>query len=93
VGHDFVDNVPGAIKADDGVTRGDYYRHINKVVDYYHIGLIENVKQLAVTSRNTYGSRRMKAGLAAMSYPVSRRKAKKLMNKAGAVVKRRKTSR
>jgi putative transposase len=73
-----------------GVTRGGYYRHINKAVDHYHIELIEAVKQLAVASGNTYGSRRIKAGLAAMSYPVSRTKAKKLMNEAGVVVKSRK---
>ena len=73
-----------------GVTRGGYYRHINKAVDHYHVELMEAVKQLAVASGNTYGSRRMKAGLAAMSYSVSRRKAKKLMNEAGVVVKSRK---
>ena len=43
-----------------GVTRGDYYWHINKAVDHYHIELMEAVKQLAVASGNTYGSRRMK---------------------------------
>lgn len=73
-----------------GVTRGGYYRHLNKAVDYYHLELIEAVQELAKASGSTYGSRRMKAALAAMSYPVSRNKARKLMKEAGVLVKRRK---
>jgi putative transposase len=66
-----------------GVTRGGYYRHLNKAVDYYHLELIEAVQELAKTSDHTYGSRRMKVALGIMSYPVSRNKAKKLMKEAG----------
>ena len=73
-----------------GVTRGGYYRHLKKPVDHYHLELIEAVKDIAKASDNTYGSRRMKAALGAMSYPVSRRKAKKLMEEAGLQVKSRK---
>ena len=73
-----------------GVTRGSYYRHLNKAVDYYHLELIEAVQELAKASDHTYGSRRMKAALGLMSYPVSRNKAKKLMKEAGVLVKRRK---
>ena len=73
-----------------GVTRGGYYRHLNKVVDYYHLALIEAVQDLAKASDNTYGSRRMSSALRAMSYPVSRNKARRLMKEAGVLVKRRK---
>ena len=73
-----------------GVTRGGYYRHLNKAVDYYHLELIEAVQELAKDSDHTYGSRRMKVALGLMSYPVSRNKAKKPMKEAGALVKRRK---
>ena len=73
-----------------GVTRGGYYRYLNKAVDYYHLELIEAVQELAKASDHTYGSRRMKFALGIMSYPVSRNKAKKLMKEAGVLVKRRK---
>jgi len=62
-----------------GVTRGGYYRHLKKAVDYDHLALIEAVKDIAKASDHTYGSRRMKAALSAMSYRVSRNKAKALM--------------
>jgi len=73
-----------------GVTRGGYYRHLNKAVDHYHLELIEAVQDLAKASDNTYGSRRMRAALGAMSYPVSRNKARRLMKEAGVLAKRRK---
>ena len=73
-----------------GVTRGGDYRHLNKAVDYYHLELLEAVQELAKASDHTYGSRRIKVALGLMSYPVSRNKAKKLMNEAGVLVKRRK---
>ena len=73
-----------------GVTRGRYYRHLKKAVDYDHLELIEAIKAIAKASDNTYGSRRMKAALSAMSYPVSRNRVKKLMKEAGVQVKSRK---
>ena len=73
-----------------GVTRGGYYRHLKKAVDYDRLELIEAVKDIAKASDHTYGSRRMKAALSAMSYPVSRNKAKTLMKAAGVQVKSRK---
>jgi putative transposase len=73
-----------------GITLGGYYRHLNKVFDYYHLELIEAVQELAKASDHTYGSQRMKFASGIMSYPVSRNKAKKLMKEAGVLVKRRK---
>jgi putative transposase len=73
-----------------GVTRGGYYRQLNKAMDYYYLELIEAVQELAKASDYTYGSRRMKFALGIMSYPVSLNKAKKLMKEAGILVKRRK---
>jgi putative transposase len=73
-----------------GVTRGGYYRHLNKAVYYDHLEIIEAVQELAKASDHTYGSLRMKAALGVMSYPVRRNKAKKLRKEAGVLVKRRK---
>ena len=73
-----------------GVTRGGDYRHLKKAKDHDHLELIEAVKGIARASDNTYGSRRMKAALNAISYPVSRNKAKTLMKEAGVEVKSRK---
>ena len=73
-----------------GVTRGGYYHHLKKAVDYDRLELIEAVKDIAKASDHTYGSRRMKVALSAMSYPVSRNKAKRLMKEAGVHVKSRK---
>ena len=73
-----------------GVTRGGYYRHLKKAVDYDRLELIEAVKDIAKASGHTYGSRRMKAALNAMGYPVGRNKARKLMQEAGVQVKSRK---
>ena len=73
-----------------GVTRGGYYRHLKKAVDYDRLELVEAVKDIAKASGHTYGSRRMKAALNAMGYPVGRNKARKLMQEAGVQVKSRK---
>ena len=40
-----------------GVTRGGYYRHLKKAVDYDRLALIEAVKGTARASDHTYGSR------------------------------------
>lgn len=45
--------------------------------------MLDWVKDLAEASKNSYGSRRMKGALNALIYPVSRQKARKLMQEAG----------
>lgn len=52
--------------------------------------MLDWVKDLAVSSRYSYGSRRMKAALNALGYPVSRNKARKLMREADVQVRHRK---
>lgn len=77
-----------------GVTRNGYYSHrrrkLEKPYDPYHQELLEAVRDIAKASDDTYGSRRMKKALCALSYPVSRNKARRLMKEAGVAVKRRK---
>jgi transposase InsO family protein len=76
------------------VTRSGYYgyqrRNDGRAIDYYHQELLEAVKDIAKASGDTYGSRRMKEALCALSYPVSRNKARKLMKEAKVQVKYRK---
>jgi len=75
-----------------GVTRSGYYgyqRSRNEAEDYYHQELLEAVRDIAKTTDDSYGSRRMKKALNILSYPVSRTKARKLMKEAGVQVKRR----
>jgi len=52
--------------------------------------MLEAVKEIAVASDNTYGSRRMKAALNILAYPISRNKARKLMKEADVRVRCRK---
>ena len=76
-----------------GVTRGGYYgyqRRNGGRPDFYHLELLEAVKDIAEATEYSYGSRRMKHALNALSYPVSRNKARKLMKEAGVQVKHRK---
>lgn len=77
-----------------GVTRSGYYgyqqRQANRPDDFYHREVIEAVRDIAKASDNSYGSRRMKKALNALSYPVSRNKVRKLMKEAGVAVKHRK---
>ena len=77
-----------------GVTRSGYYdyqrRNSGRVDDPYHLELLEAVKDIAKATENSYGSRRMKRALNALSYPVSRNKARKLMKEADVGVKHRK---
>lgn len=76
-----------------GVTRSGYYGHQRRGgdrFDPYHQELLEAVRDIAKATEDSYGSRRMKAALNALSYPVSRNKARKLMKEAGAQVKHRK---
>ena len=76
-----------------GVTRGGYYgyqRRNDGRPDPYHQELLEAVRDIARATEDSYGSRRMKHALNALSYPVSRNKARKLMKEAGVQVKHRK---
>jgi len=77
-----------------GVTRSGYYgyltRNAGKPDDARHQELLEAVREIAKASDDTYGSRRMKRALNALSYPVSRDKARKLMKAAGVQAKQRK---
>ena len=77
-----------------GVTRSGYYgylkRHAGKPDDADHQELLGAVREIAKASDATYGSRRMKRALNALSYPVSRSKARKLMKEAGVQAKQRK---
>lgn len=77
-----------------GVTRSGYYgymkRRENKKPDYYREEMLEAVRDIAEATEDSYGSRRMKKALNALSYPVGRHKAGKLMKEAGVEVKQRK---
>jgi putative transposase len=76
-----------------GVTRSGYYGHQRRGRDRFdphHQELLEAVRDIAKATEDSYGSRRMKAALNALSYPVSRNKARKLMKEAGVQVKHRK---
>jgi len=76
-----------------GVTRSGYYGYQRRgggKIDVHHQALLGAVGKIAETTQNSYGSRRMKEALKAVSYPVSREKARRLMKEAGVQVKRRK---
>ncbi|MCF1458689.1 MAG: IS3 family transposase, partial [Shewanella sp.] len=77
-----------------GVSRNGYYQHKKRLdsraVDPAHGEMIELVKETAKSSKDTYGSRRMKRVLNALGYPVSRNKARKLMREAGVKARQRK---
>lgn len=76
-----------------GVTRSGYYGYQRRGgggIDYYRQELLEAVRDIAEATEDSYGSRRMKSALNALSYPVSRDKARSLMKEANVQVKRRK---
>ncbi len=70
-----------------GVNRNSYYsyqkRQADKPEDPVHKEMIDWVRRIAESSQYSYGSRRMKRALGALSYPVSRQKASALMREAG----------
>lgn len=76
-----------------GVKRNNYYsywkRHNERPGDPCHQEMVEFVAEIAEASHYTFGSRRMKQALNASGYPVSRRKAKRLMEEAGVQVRYR----
>ena len=77
-----------------GVSRSAYYdyeqRRSNRPDDLHHRQVLDAVLDIAQSCNYTYGSRRMKAALNALGYPVSRWKARKLMCEAGVQVRCRK---
>ena len=77
-----------------GVSRNAYYRyckrHQDEQPDPERKELLEAVKELAEASNYSYGSRRMKRALNALSYPVGRYKARSLMREAGVQARYRK---
>jgi len=75
-----------------GVKRQSYYAYLKRAKrppDPDHEAQLDWVKEIAHITDNTYGSRRMKRALNALSYPVSRQKARKLMQEAGVQVVRK----
>jgi len=76
------------------VSRNGYYHYEKvtrkKALDSEHSEMLEWVKLLGEKTNYSYGSRRMKKALNALSYPVSRNKARKLMQEAGVKVRRHK---
>jgi putative transposase len=77
-----------------GVSRQAYYayqkRPIDPVAIKAHQEMLEWVENLAECTRYSYGSRRMRAALNILGYPVSRNKARKLMREASVQVRQRK---
>lgn len=75
-----------------GVTRNGFYQYQKnqeKSKDPLYQDMLEWVQDIAKKSDDTYGSRRMKKALNALGYPVSRNKARKLMQDAGVKAKQR----
>jgi transposase InsO family protein len=77
-----------------GVSRQGYYHYIKVTANTQqtteHREMLEWIKELAINTDFTYGSRRMTAALNALSYGVSRNRVRKLMREAGIKVKRKK---
>ena len=77
-----------------GVKSNNYYsyqkRKLDRPSDSTHQEMLELVKDIAKFSDNTYGERRIKAVLNALSFPVSRYKVAKLMKEANVWVRYKK---
>lgn len=77
-----------------GVSRNAYYRYEKRnsaaQPDPEHQDMLDAVKAIAESSGHSYGTRRMQRALRALGYPVSRQKARKLMQEAGVTVRYRK---
>jgi putative transposase len=77
-----------------GVKSNNYYsyqkRKKNELSDSTHQDMLDLVKDIAKFSNNTYGTRRIKAVLNALSFPVSRWKVAKLMKEANVWVRYKK---
>ena len=77
-----------------GVSRNAYYRYRRRYQNQppapEHQAMLAAVKDIAEASGYSYGARRMKGALNALSYPVGRRKARSLMQEAGVSARHRK---
>jgi 2-polyprenyl-3-methyl-5-hydroxy-6-metoxy-1,4-benzoquinol methylase len=76
-----------------GIKRSGYYRGAKKNNDDIyplHSEMLNWVKKIAKGAENLYGSRRMKHAMNYLRLPISRQRARKLMNEAGVWVKYRK---
>ena len=75
-----------------GVSRNGYYNFqssVNKTPSEDQ-EMMDWIRKLDESSKNSYGSRRMKRALNALGYVISRQKARRLMKKAGVWVRNRK---
>jgi putative transposase len=75
-----------------GVRRNGYY-HFQKyrnTVNPENDELVDWIKKIAESSKNSYGSRRMKAALNALGFPIGRSKTRRLMKEASVYVRYRK---
>jgi len=77
-----------------GVKRNCFYsfqkRQSERSEDPLHSEMLEWVQDIAESSNNTYGERRIKTALNIAGYPVTRGKTRKLMTEAGVKVRSRK---
>ena len=76
-----------------GVSRSCYYsfeKSDARTPDPELEEMLDWVRRIDTSSKGTYGSRRMKRALNALSYPVSREKARRLIRLAGVWVRQRK---
>ena len=77
-----------------GVSRQGYYHYskvtVTKQKTAEHREMLKWIKELALLTDFSYGSRRMKRALNALSYSVSRNRVVKLMREAGISVRRKK---
>ena len=77
-----------------GVSRQGYYHYCKVTANTQktaeHQEMLEWIKELAIVTDFSYGSRRMKRALNALSYVVSRNRARKLMCEASISVRRKK---
>ena len=77
-----------------GVKTNNYYsyqkRNVDKINDPTHQEMLDLIKDIAKFSDNTYGSRRIKVVLNALSFPISRWKTAKLMKEANVWVRYKK---
>jgi len=76
------------------VSRNGYYRFEKQNRDLgrkqFHEEMLACIQWIAKSTKNSYGSRRMKVAMNCLGYPISRDKARKLMREADVQVRHRK---